>query len=368
MWLAVAALAAPATLSAQLPRPTSPNEPPAGQTRPPRLDTTTPEAPPPLPPGLQFPASYLPLDAGRQWTYDVELNGKKRPTPLIVECQKMFVNNFRSYYLFNQFPFAAIEVPEIPRLRYDRARQTFYLMLKDQDLPLWPTEGDQAVDYSFGITPQGKEDFSILKITFSPKLRTPLANLSQQDEVVLRYGVGITSAQFVTELGIEKYSLVKTEKIDVNAQLDKPKELVTREQPPAVIKPPDPYASSGPELTVTVETSPGKVKFTLQIQNNDKKMIPLTFDNDQSFDFLVSPAGSSTPLWQWSTEHYFSKVKRAEGLLPGETKEFSAEWRGRDSHHLALPAGDYQVTAVLTSKPEFRTPPIRFTFTPSPEQ
>jgi hypothetical protein len=360
-------LCAPGELPAQIPQPQKPVEVSRGEnaSRPP---VPSPEdSAPTLAAGLQFPEQFLPLGIGMRWTYELELNGKKQPRHVIIEIMKMVIHNFRSYYLLNRFPFAAVEISETPTLRYDRRMQTFYQLAKDQDIPLFPVEGDQAVDYSFGKTADGKEDQKILKLSFSPILQIPIPGAPEEDEVVLELGVGVISARLATDVGVYHYTLVKSEKIDAAAAATKPQELVTHELPPPVIKPPEPYAATGPELTMTVEAAPAKVTFTLRVQNKQDKMIPLNFDTDQSFDFLVASESSTEPIWQWSKTHSFAKVKRSVGLLPGESKEFTAEWDAQDSERRFLPAGKYQVVGILTSKPEVRTPPATFTLAPPPE-
>lgn len=315
--------------------------------------------------------SYFPLQVGNSWTYEVSINGKKRPKPTVIEITKMVIKNFRSYYLFNRFPFVPGEETEIPLLRFDRKSQTFFQLINEKDVELYPTEGEDRVEVKVGESGGGQIDLRILKVSFRASSQAKIQQGAASDEIAFKYGEGIVSARKTTQLGVEEFTLLKTEKKGTpaaSASAPPTKEPIPEETTPLPKGPPSPYAETGPVLTLEVNPEGGKVKLVLRVRNEKDKMIPLNFDNDQSFDFLITQESSDQPLWRWSTTHYFAKVKRSIGLRPGESFEYSGEWDGLDSNRQPVPAGKYQVIGILTSKPEWRTAPAEFNFTPAPVQ
>jgi hypothetical protein len=343
-------------------------------------DKTVPRAPqlgtprnevPPRPPktGLHLVDSFLPLRVGNRWTYEVELNGKKRPKPVVIEVTKMVISNFRSYYLFTRFPFAATEVAGTPAIRFDRKSQAFVQLVNDQEVELYPDEGDYRVEVQAGESTNGQLDLQILKIKFRSRTRQVISEDSSPptDEIVFKYGEGIISAQIFTDLGAEKFTLLKSEVSVLGSGQGRPqKELAPSETPLTPIAPPTPYSKLAPTLELSVAPEAGKIGFQLRAINKQDKMTPLDFSSGQSFDFIVTSDVSDQPIWRWSANHVFTKVKRSIGLRPGESMEFSATWNGLDSNHHPVPAGKYRVVGVLAANPEVRTVPMEFFFTPPP--
>lgn len=321
--------------------------------------------------GLHLVESYFPLQVGNTWTYDVAVNGKKRPKPTVIEITKMVIKNFRSYYLFNRFPFAPGQETEFPLLRFDRKSRAFFRLINDQDVELYPGEGENRTEVNAGESADGQIDLRILKVAFRASSQATSQQGTPSNEIVFKYGEGIVSARMTTQLGVEDYTLLKAEKKQTaadSASTPPAKESAPEETAPLPKGPPSPYAETGPVLTLEVKPEGGKVKLVLRVHNEKDKMIPLNFDDDQSYDFLITHESSDQPLWRWSTTHYFAKVKRSIGLRPGETLEYSGEWTGLDSNREPVPGGKYLVIAILTSKPEWRTPPAEFNFTPAPIQ
>jgi hypothetical protein len=325
----------------------------------------------PSKPGLHLVESYFPLQVGTRWTYEQSINGKKRPKPVVVEITRMVIKNFRSYYLFSRFPFAPGPETEIPNIRFDRKSQTFFQLINEQDVELYPSEGENRVEVKSGESATGQVDLRILKAEFrsSSPSPSPHDKSTPSDEVVFKYGEGIISARKTTQFGVEEYTLLKIEKNALPPAPPPPtKEPAPEETAPLPKGPPSPYASTGPVLALEVSSERGGTKFTLHIRNDKDKLIPLNFDNDQSFDFIITSDTADQPLWRWSAHHSFAKVKRSIGLRPGESLEYSGEWNGLDADHRPVPAGKYRVIAIVTSTPEWRTPPAEFNFTPAPAQ
>lgn len=322
--------------------------------------------------------SFLPLAVGNRWTYDVELNGKKRPRPLVIEITKVVLANFRTYYVFNRFPFAPGPEDEVPIIRYDRRLQKFFQLLKDKDkekekeVELYPVDGENRVVVQPEEASENEPGRQTLKVRFPPFVSfAPQGSGSPAvNEVVLQYHIGVVAATLTTSVGVEKFTLIKTaENANPTANRSTPKGPVTHEEPPELKVIPSPYAASGPTLELSVETAePGKMKFFLRAKNMQDKIVPLQFNNDQTFDFVVTSTSSSEPVWKWSTTHTFAKVKRSLALLPGEVMEFSASWDGFNTDHQMVPADKYTLVAILTTSPELKTPPTEFTYTPAPPQ
>jgi Intracellular proteinase inhibitor len=320
---------------------------------------------------LHLVEAYFPLQVGNRWTYEVMINGKKRPKPVVVEINRMVIKNFRSYYLFNRFPFAPGPESETPFLRFDRKTQTFFQLVNEREVELYPGDGENRVEVKAGESPSGQVDLRILKAEFqaAPPSPSQQAMTTPSEEVVFKYGEGIISARRTTQFGVEEYTLLKAEKNEFPSTPPSPtKEPAPEESSPTPKEPPSPYASTGPVLSLEVNPERGRTKFILRVRNEKDKMIPLSFDNDQSFDFIITPETSDQPLWRWSVNHSFAKVKRSVGLRPGESLEYSGEWNGLDADHQPVPPGKYRVIAILTSKPEWRTAPAEFNFTPAPSR
>ena len=322
----------------------------------------------------RFDGSFFPLAVGNRWTYDVELNGKKRPRPLVIEITKTVLVSFRTYYIFNQFPFAPGPEIEVPIIRYDRKSQKFFQLLKDREkeTELYPMDGENRVVVQPEESSEDEPEQRILKIHFPPFVPfSPQGSSSPAvNEIVLQYHLGVVAATLTTSVGVEKYTLVKTSENTLPAaNRSAPKEPVTHEEPPELKVIPSPYAASGPTIELSVETSePGKMKFLMRVTNSQAKIVPLQFSNDQTFDFVVTSTAFSEPVWKWSTTHTFAKVKRSLALLPGEVMEFSAFWDGFNTDHQMVPAGKYTVAAILTVSPELKTPPMEFSYAPAPPQ
>jgi hypothetical protein len=318
--------------------------------------------------------SLFPLAVGNRWTYDVELNGKKRPRPLVIEITKVVLSNFRTYYLFNRFPFAPGPDIEFPIIRYDRRSQKFFQLLKERkkEVELYPMDGENRVVVHPGESSEDEPELRTLIIRFPPFVPfAPQGSGSPAvNEVVLQYHIGVVAATLTTSVGVEKFTLIRTSENTLpTANRSAPKEPVTHEEPPELKVIPSPYATSGPTLELSVETpEPGKMKFLLRVTNAQDKIVPLQFNNDQTFDFVVTFTSSSEPVWKWSTTHTFAKVKKSLALLPGEVMEFSASWDGFNTDHQMVPADKYTVVAILSISPEMKTPPTEFSYTPAPPQ
>lgn len=330
---------------------------------------TTPERPTSSPVGLRLVGSYLPLRVGNRWTYEVEVNGKKLARAVTVEITQMIIKNFRSYYVFNRFPFAPSLGVSGSTIRFDQKTRKFCQLMGDEEVDLFPSDETHQMALKPGESANGEPDLRLLKLDFEVTGNSASApgTIASKGEIVFKFDEGIIAAVLTTERGTEKYSLLKAEvNIFTSGQQSSVKELVTKEAPPATLAAPTPYAAVGPSVELEILPENGRIHFKLRVLNKQDKMIPLDFANAQSFDFIITAAGSDTPIWQWSTGRYFTKVKRSIGLQPGDSREYTAEWNGLDSTHQPVAAGTYRVVAVLSTSPEFRTEPMEFNYTPPP--
>lgn len=331
-------------------------------------EKTRAERPALAPAGLRLVGPFLPLRVGNRWTYEVEVNGKKLPRPVVIEITQMTIKNFRSYYTFNRFPFAPAVGPSVPAIRFDRNSQRFCQLMGDQEVDLFPSDESHQVMLEPGENADGEPDLRILKLDFQILNNAAVPGaIASKGEIVFKFDEGIIAAVLTTERGTEKYTLLKTEvHVFTSGQQSSPRELVTKEAPPATLAAPTPYAAVGPSVELEILPEDGRIHFKLRVLNKQDKMIPLGFANAQSFDFIVTAAASDQPIWQWSTGRYFTKVKRSIGLQPGDFREYAAQWGGLDSTHQPVAAGTYRVVGVLSTSPEFRTEPMEFNYTPPP--
>lgn len=92
-----------------------------------------------------------------------------------------------------------------------------------------------------------------------------------------------------------------------------------------------------------------RFKFTLVIQNISNNPITLCFTSSKKFDFVVSQSGSE--VWRWSSGRMFAQVILDQVIDFGGSIRFTEVWDYKGNSGDRLPAGEYDLTGILSSKP-----------------
>jgi hypothetical protein len=103
--------------------------------------------------------------------------------------------------------------------------------------------------------------------------------------------------------------------------------------------------SSGLGADLTVRSSGSEITFALNVVNNTKKNVELTFPTGQTHDFVVIDS-VGRELWRWSEGRMFTQALRNKLLGRGESLELAETMRRAK----ALPPGRYTARALLTSR------------------
>ena len=122
------------------------------------------------------------------------------------------------------------------------------------------------------------------------------------------------------------------------------------------------------ELTLEVErqayAAGEPVRLTFTVENVGVETKTLRFSSGQHYDFVVASGGQE--VWRWSADKAFIQALTSLTLAPGEKKTFTETWRQADNEGQQVPAGEYEVTGVLTTMGKSRPSvgPVAVTITP----
>lgn len=121
-------------------------------------------------------------------------------------------------------------------------------------------------------------------------------------------------------------------------------------QPSALAKPvaSRSWVSLKASMDQTVFTPGEPIQVYLTATNNHKSGAYLRFTSGQRFDFSVSRAGESNPVYTWSATRMFSQEQSSLWLKPGEFQKYEANI-GDEMGNLA--PGKYQLRARLSNSP-----------------
>jgi hypothetical protein len=96
------------------------------------------------------------------------------------------------------------------------------------------------------------------------------------------------------------------------------------------------------------------VEFRMTLRNQGDVAVDLLFMSGQSYDITIATA-DGTEVWRWAVGRMFTQSIREVTLAPGETREYTATWEGRDNDGNVPPPGEYRATAVLTADPRLQS-------------
>jgi len=85
-----------------------------------------------------------------------------------------------------------------------------------------------------------------------------------------------------------------------------------------------------------------KLRFTLSVKNNTRKMLELQFPNGQTHDFVVKDFAGKE-IWRWSEGRMFTSAMRSETLKGKDETSFEESWNTEGQH------GSFTAVAILKS-------------------
>jgi len=101
------------------------------------------------------------------------------------------------------------------------------------------------------------------------------------------------------------------------------------------------WSDQGVTSHVMVDTASGDVRFAIEVLNDTRKRVELTFPDGRTHDFIVLDA-TGREVWRWSAGRLFTQAMRNRLLDSHDTAVFDERW--------SPPApGQYTLVAHLRS-------------------
>lgn len=97
------------------------------------------------------------------------------------------------------------------------------------------------------------------------------------------------------------------------------------------------------EAQLYVRTGESRIRFALQVMNNTRKNVELTFPTGQTHDFVILDS-AGREVWRWGSGRMFTQTLRNKLLGGGEVLEMEETMNRKP-----LPAGRYTAKGFLTS-------------------
>lgn len=116
--------------------------------------------------------------------------------------------------------------------------------------------------------------------------------------------------------------------------------------------------SQNPRVEVAANPSPEGFKITMVVLNTSDKILPFRFGSGQTYDFVIQDAATRKQVWKWSGGMVFTQVVRSDSIRAGGKWQFEVTWDGKDNDDKPVPAGQYQLTGIITSLPAVRSLPV----------
>jgi hypothetical protein len=94
------------------------------------------------------------------------------------------------------------------------------------------------------------------------------------------------------------------------------------------------------------------------VLNTSEKLLPFRFNSGQTYDFIVQDAATSTEVWRWSHDNFFTQVQRTDSIRGGGRWQFEATWNKKDNNDKPVAPGRYRVLGIVTSLPQVESSPV----------
>jgi Intracellular proteinase inhibitor len=307
--------------------------------------------------GVRMTADFLPLDVGRSWTYDVTDQAGQKVGQIAFAVEEYTIVSGTSFYVLSDFPFTNETGEPIRYIRYDRSERYFVRKLRNDEGPLFLGDGTTT------------------EVIESDPAGAPQKFILHADKMALTFqrGVGIVEAKMEKAGGTLTAKLVNASgKAPAGAGPAAPGSVapapvrvpITKE--PIVIPPPEPtrrepvvatVTSQNPRIDVGTVPTPEGVRIVMIVTNTSEKILPFQFRTGQTYDFVIRDA-SNKEVWRWSKGNFFTQVVRADSIRPNGKWQFEVMWNRTDNDDKPVPAGQYRVTAIITSLPAVQAVPV----------
>jgi len=293
--------------------------------------------------GVRMSADFLPLEVGKQWTYDVtnEAGNKLGQISFAVEDYTIVAGT--SFYLLSEFPFS-VEREAIRFIRYDRGERYFIRKAGNDEGPLF------------------LDDSSTTEVIDSDSAGSPQKFVLRMDDMSLTFerGVGIVEAR-MKRSGTPVIAKLVASPAEPASRPSAPKAAPPTDKTSVLIPAPvtsnrreAPVASvseKNPHLEVSATATPDGYRFVMVITNTSDKLLPLRFTSGQTYDFVIRDTLADKEVWRWSNGNFFAQVVRNESIRPESKWQFDVAWNRKDNDDKPVPAGAYRLTAIVTSSP-----------------
>jgi len=307
--------------------------------------------------GVRMSADFLPLDVGKRWTYEVTSETGQKVGELAFAVEEYTIVSGVSFYVLSEFPFSIETAEPIRFVRYDKNERYFIRRLRNDEGPLFLEDGatTEVIESDASGNPQKftlKRDK--LALTFQRGVGIVEARLEQAGRPVIARLAAAASKPAAPARGpaapIAIPPVTKAPVIPETAP-----EPPRREPPVATVN------SDNPRIDVTVNPTSAGVQIGIVVTNVSDKILPFRFSSGQTYDVMIADAASGKEVWRWSHGNFFTQVVRSDSIRAGGKWQFDVSWDRKDNDGNPVPAGQYHVTAVITSAPRVQFGPVPLT-------
>lgn len=299
--------------------------------------------------GVRMSADFLPLEVGKRWSYDVTNESGQKLGQIEFAVEEYTIVEGTSFYVLTEFPFTSETVEPIRYIRYDRGERFFVRKLRTNEGPLFLDDG------------------SATEVLESDPSGAPQKFVLKMDKMTLTFqrGIGIVEAKmeknggFVTAKLTDSGSRITRNAAPVAVPTTKepvvippPVETTRRESPVATV------TSQNPRIEVGAFPAPGGYKIVMVVLNTSEKLLPFRFNSGQTYDFIVQDAATSTEVWRWSHDNFFTQVQRTDSIRGGGKWQFEVTWNKKDSNDKPVEPGRYRLLGIVTSSPRVESSPV----------
>jgi len=292
--------------------------------------------------GVRMSADFLPLEVGKQWTYDVTNEAGNKLGQISFAVEDYTIVSGASFYVLSEFPFS-VETEPIRFIRYDRGERYFIRKAKDNEGPLFLD--DSATTEVIEADSSGAPQKFVLRtgevsLTFQRGVGIVEARMKRSGTPVIARLVASPVAS-----GTRPSVPTAAAPTDKSVLIPPPVTPNRREPPVAAV------SAQNPRLEVSATPTPDGYRFVIIATNTSDKLLPLRFTSGQTYDFVIRDTLGDREVWRWSNGNFFAQVIRNESIRAEGKWQFDVTWNRKDNDDKPVPAGAYRLTAIVTSSP-----------------
>ena len=296
--------------------------------------------------GVRMSADFLPLDVGKRWTYEVTSDTGQKVGEIAFAVEEYTIVSGVSFYVLSEFPFSPESGEPIRFVRYDKNERSFIRRLRNDEGPLFLEDGSttEVIESDSSGNPQKfvlRRDK--LALTFQRGVGIIEARMEQSGRPVIAK-LAAAAPKTATPVRAPSAPVAIPPVTKAPVVLDPPLEPPRREPPVATVN------SDNPKIDVTVNPTSSGFQIGIVATNVSDKILPFRFSSGQTYDVMIADA-SGKEIWRWSHGNFFTQVLRTDSIRAGGKWQFEVSWDGKDNDGNPVPAGQYRVTAVITSNP-----------------